>query len=71
MTAALREGAAAGGVMEMKHIEMKWPHFHPPSEAQRKWMYAALIAAIVLAGLVAVGWYVSLGGFGEWGLFQE
>ncbi len=71
MIAASREGAAAGGELEMKHIAVKWPHFHLPEQAQRTWIYAALIAAVVLAALVALGWYAGVGGFGEWGLFQE
>ncbi len=42
-----------------------------PAETQRKWMYSALIAVIVLAALIAVGWYAGVGGFEEWGLFEE
>lgn len=54
----------------MKHIAVKWPHFHLPDEVQKKWMYV-LVAAVVLAALIVVGWYASVGGFGEWSLFQE
>ncbi|MDH3315474.1 MAG: hypothetical protein OER43_06870 [Gammaproteobacteria bacterium] len=48
----------------MKHAAIKWPHFHMPEQAHNKWIYA-LVAAVVLAALIAVGWYAGLGGFGE------
>jgi len=50
--------------LEMKHAAIKWPHFHMPEQAHNKWIYA-LVAAVVLAALIAVGWYAGLGGFGE------
>lgn len=55
----------------MKHVELKGYRFHLPEEAQMKWIYAALVAAAVLAALIAVGWYLGVAGLGEWSLFEE
>lgn len=55
----------------MKHITFKWPHIHSPTEAQSKWLYVTVVAALVIAALVAGGWYLGVGGFGEWSLFEE
>ncbi len=54
----------------MKHLAIRWPHLHLSTEAQARWIYLA-IAAIVLAALIAVGWFAAVGGFGEWSLFEE
>ena len=55
----------------MKHIATNWPNFHLNTQGQGKWVYAAVVAAVVLAALIVIGWYAGTGGFGEWSLFQE
>ena len=57
--------------MEMKHLAIRWPHLHLPTEAQARWIYVAIVAAIFLAALIALGWFAAVGGFGEWSLFEE
>ena len=55
----------------MKHIAMNRPSFHLPAEWQSKRVYRVIAAVVVLAAVIAIGWYAGTGGFGEWSLFQE
>ena len=55
----------------MKLIDLKWYRLPQPDEPQRKRVYAVLLAAAVIAALIAIGWSLGIGGFGEWSLFEE
>lgn len=55
----------------MKQMAKSWPNFHLPTLEQSRWIYTAVVVAVVLAGLIAVGWYAGTGEFGSWSLFEE
>lgn len=55
----------------MKQMAKSWPKFHLPTQEQSRWIYTAIIVAVVLAALIAAGWYAGTGEFGLWSLFEE
>ena len=55
----------------MKLIDLKWYRLPQTDDPQRKKVYAVLLAAAVIAVLIALGWSLGIGGFGEWSLFEE